>query len=543
MIGRTIGGRPIFASASFVTAATELDAAAHHLADCAQRDLGERGEDGYSREHPAGSAAARVDRAELAFAEAARLEPSQRTLALPAPAHAGGRSTGSSSVLSAAQANFDTALRLGVLDPLLSARAHDVWLVEPQPEHRAIAARLRALAFMRAQTANAPSYHAELAGCLVWLGNFLQVMPGRLFLRRLLDVGDKVYNAGSLTLMFQWMRETGSRKPGARSFGKTLRSDTISGCLSTIVAFLECVSQQPLVDKEFCKELSAVKKQTRHEDGPAGTRAVEDPLRAMHLKAAFAAGFCCPRHRSPTPLQIVKRAVLLSGHNMLARGVCLGLRSASHPVDPKRALTVGAFDWAAAARLDLPAVVVWLHPWKDPTQRKPRYPMLVQRRASGGARGADPMCTFDALAAAWEVLAVPVARRLWNTTLFFRVPPDGYDVDLADSADWPPLTSATLSEWVKEAAVAAGVSPDKRGTRALRIGGGTDLYDIYGPCAERYIRERGRWGSDVAQIYQRVSAAAHGEMSRSIGDSTGADLQSLLRGWSQLAVSHGRCPV
>ena len=75
------------------------------------------------------------------------------------------------------------------------------------------------------------------------------------------------------------------------------------------------------------------------------------------------------------------------------------------------------------------------------------------------------------------------------------------------------------------------------------MGGATDLYDIYGAAAERYIRERGRWGSDVAQIYQRVSAHAHSEMSRRIGDSTGVDLQSLLRGWCQSAVSHGRCTI
>lgn len=96
---------------------------------------------------------------------------------------------------------------------------------------------------------------------------------------------------------------------------------------------------------------------------------------------------------------------------------------------------------------------------------------------------------------------------------------------------------------MKEALVAAGVSPARRGVRALRMGGASDLYDLYGPAAERYIRERGRWSSDVAQIYQRVSAAAHGLLSRTIGDSAGADLQSLLAGWCQAAVSHGRCPV
>ena len=68
------------------------------------------------------------------------------------------------------------------------------------------------------------------------------------------------------------------------------------------------------------------------------------------------------------------------------------------------------------------------------------------------------------------------------------------------------------------------------------------MYDLYGADAERYVRERGRWASDIAQIYARVSASAHGEISRRLGDSAGLDLQSMLNGWSQAAVSHGRCP-
>ena len=100
---------------------------------------------------------------------------------------------------------------------------------------------------------------------------------------------------------------------------------------------------------------------------------------------------------------------------------------------------------------------------------------------------------------------------------------------------------ALIAHWVKEACPAAGISADGRASRALRMGGATDLYDLYGPQAERLIRERGRWASDVAQIYQRVSATAHGTASRTIGDSAGTDLQSMLGGWAQLAVSHGRC--
>jgi hypothetical protein len=75
------------------------------------------------------------------------------------------------------------------------------------------------------------------------------------------------------------------------------------------------------------------------------------------------------------------------------------------------------------------------------------------------------------------------------------------------------------------------------------MGGATDLYDLYGPAARDHIKDRGRWSSDVAQIYQRVSASTHGLLSRSIADSGGSDLQSFLRGWLQPASTHGRCPL
>eukprot|EP00966_Prymnesium_polylepis_P259649 5997408-Prymnesium_polylepis.1 len=74
---------------------------------------------------------------------------------------------------------------------------------------------LRARIWSRKQTANSPGYHGELAGCLVWLRDFLCALPGRLFMGIPLDDGDKIYNAGSASLLFEWIREAGSRKPGA----------------------------------------------------------------------------------------------------------------------------------------------------------------------------------------------------------------------------------------------------------------------------------------------------------------------------------------
>jgi hypothetical protein len=96
----------------------------------------------------------------------------------------------------------------------------------------------------------------------------------------------------------------------------------------------------------------------------------------------------------------VRAAALLLGHNLLARGRDLGADETTRLADPNRDLTIASLDWASAASVSPPIAVVWLHPAKDPDQRRPRYPMVVQRRSSDGPFGSDPLCTYDALRAA-----------------------------------------------------------------------------------------------------------------------------------------------
>jgi hypothetical protein len=221
-------------------------------------------------------------------------------------------------------------------------------------------------------------------------------------------------------------------------------------------------------------------------------------------------------------------------------------------VDPSRDLTIASLDWTSGAAVSPPIVIVWLHPAKDPDQRKPRYPMVVQRRSASGPYwrlgpslaplGSDPMCTYNALRAAWDVLAAPVplfpsGRNLPAFGALAPTPP----------SQWRPILASDIALWVGQAAQAAGLpaASYSYGSRALRIGGATDLYDLFGPYARDHIQDRGRWSSDVAQIYQRASASTHGLISRpiAIADSQRRDLQSLLRGWSQPAAIYGRCPL
>ena len=424
--------------------------------------------------------------------------------------------------------------RLGVAQALVRAQA-DGWSEQPLPLETQRLLALRLSLAQRASVGNAASNHRAVAGSLAWLESLASWMPSRhLFIANDLD-----YNANTFALLAEFMRDSGSRATGTRK-ATAITAKHISGSISTLKAYLARVANAAVAPSATGPELAAALKQMRQEDGPAGQRAVDNPLRAKTIRLAYSRAL----DRTSTAGR-VRHAAVLFGHNVLARGADIGHVSRKQPIDGARDLTIAAFDWAAGERMVPPAVIVWLFPSKDTQRSKKRFPMLIQRRsgtAASGAepasayeRGADAMCTYDALALAWPILAGSVPPSAHATTMFFRWPEAGKPAAL-----WRPVVSDDVGRWGREVAVGAGVDTVGIGDRCLRMGGASDMYDLYGPAGERLIRERGRWGTDIAQIYQRVSASEHGSISRAIGDADGDDLQSMLRGWSQLAVSHGR---
>ena len=80
-----------------------------------------------------------------------------------------------------------------------------------------------------------------------------------------------------------------------------------------------------------------------------------------------------------------------------------------------------------------------------------------------------------------------------------------------------------------------GLDPSEFGGKSFRIGGTTDWRDVFQADAERVIKQRGRWHTDIALLYQR--AIAHTQLTGSVaaGDATHADLETLCRGWVQPA--------
>eukprot|EP00965_Chrysotila_dentata_P072831 2407016-Pleurochrysis_carterae.AAC.1 len=88
-------------------------------------------------------------------------------------------------------------------------------------------------------------------------------------------------------------------------------------------------------------------------------------------------------------------------------------------------------------------------------------------------------------------------------------------------------------------AAEASLAPNEFGSKAWRIGGATDMRDILGDGSAAAIQQRGRWSTDVAQVYQQ--AVVHGQLRASAAKatSTGVDLEALCVGWTQPANFRG----
>eukprot|EP00965_Chrysotila_dentata_P082720 2729401-Pleurochrysis_carterae.AAC.2 len=88
-------------------------------------------------------------------------------------------------------------------------------------------------------------------------------------------------------------------------------------------------------------------------------------------------------------------------------------------------------------------------------------------------------------------------------------------------------------------ATALDMAPEEFGGKAWRIGGATDMRDVLGERGISHINQRGRWATDIAQVYQRAIVDQQLRASADIGDARGDDLERMCAGWSQPASFRG----
>ena len=84
--------------------------------------------------------------------------------------------------------------------------------------------------------------------------------------------------------------------------------------------------------------------------------------------------------------------------------------------------------------------------------------------------------------------------------------------------------------------MAAGIPAEEVGAKSFRVGGATDWRDCLGDASAAVVRQRGRWESDVALVYQRPLLSSHLAASMRVRPGGSADLESLRGGFAQARV-------
>jgi hypothetical protein len=277
-------------------------------------------------------------------------------------------------------------------------------------------------------------------------------------------------------------------------------------------------------------------KQMRREEPPRGDRRLCRGLRLEHLAAA------AETVGRTSPEGAVEWASALVAHSALLRGGEVGVPDNAE-VDPSRAITWRSVRWQRGTRESAgrPWLLLMVVPIKDATATRGGYPTPIARRHDG-AFGADPLCAYDAMALAWwrrrhGGAHFPVDERgrpaadWWMRSAAATAPP--LDAPFFTDAVGLVVRTAGVRALAQRYAVAAGLDPAEVGAKSFRIGGATDWRDCLGDASAHIVKQRGRWCSDVALVYQRPLLASHLAASMWVRPGGSADLEAICAGFAQ----------
>ena len=418
----------------------------------------------------------------------------------------------------------------------IGARRPTEWTGEPDPFELQLDDELLRRAHTRIQRSTEPE---SILYALGWYRIHRAVFPHRVGFVELTggpgDVAASIYNENTILSVGELMRLYGSIKPG--QLGATLKGRSIAAVQGTLRAFREREAghdlQLPIVHSRATRQ----RKDMLREDGPViEDRRRREGLRVQHLAAAAQGGI------DRTSLQGQQRwSVLHFCLNAVARGSAAGKPKRSTPWDPRVGLTcadVQLLDGVSTGT-GRPGFICMVFPGKDCRREHRKRPIPVSARAvqDWSGDGADPRDPYLALLPAYHAVRQEVPEHArWHTPFFRR---RGVACQACEHCDGSldhlcALATCDVAIMVGDAREAAGFPRDEHElAQELRIGGATDIYEVYGLEGKEILERRGRWGKDIAYIYARISATRLFEASSDMTNAGGHALESLVPAWTQ----------
>jgi hypothetical protein len=425
------------------------------------------------------------------------------------------------------------AAELGLNGPLGGAAlVRDEWLDGAPPEETAMAAALLAEATTDVHRANAESYLSRLCTMLHWLALFTRGLPHWVLFMPI-DGADRLANAThneNTCLMFAtFMRANGSIAAGR--VGDPIKVDTALAVVSTLRAYRSLEARYSLHAVGTGLALKAWTKAQHHTDGPSSSRVLALGIRSADFRllrdlTATGVGHGGATWDTTSRDGIMANCVAVLSNNIVARGGEVGLASGKKMTDfdPQRGFVISDITWhsPSVASKGLSYAIVRWYPIKDKDFTHKKVPMLVSRR-SAGAVGADPQCPYDALLLAYQIRTREVAASEHASTAFFT------------TAAGKIYNTDTVRKIARVVAKLLGHAELDFSGKSFRIGGASDVKEAFGDeGGKRVLHERGRWCSDIAHIYSRMSITSQLAVSRGMTYAHGHDLERS-SGWTQPA--------
>ena len=178
---------------------------------------------------------------------------------------------------------------------------------------------------------------------------------------------------------------------------------------------------------------------------------------------------------------------------------------------------------------------------KDTKAKHKGTPLPILRRHDG-AFLSDPLCAYDAIAMAWWIRTggtqAPFPTHLgqpkpnWWLEAAARPTPGMLDVAFFSYQSGEIFRTSTMRMLARRVATLAGLDTALVGAKSFRVGGATDLRALLGEAGRAMIKQRGRWASDVAEVYQRPLLGEQLQASAMVGSVVSASIEELAMGWA-----------
>ena len=386
------------------------------------------------------------------------------------------------------------------------------------------------------------------------------------------DLQRSRYNERTLARIAMYARET-----------RWVKASTIQDYVSNLKVTVEHMHHGPILVREHGEQLRMLYLSWRREDGPTGERRASRGLRMSHLRLII------ERLGRPTNRQeLMCHCLRHVSHQGFLRGGEPGTVD-GQPFDPRLHLTLGkkTIEWIPPAKPgDPPTVALYLLAIKDTAAKRKRLPTIIAKRSDDDK---DLLCPYNALRDWQQVRRREMAQyseqEREDAPLFTAVGPEApYPffpdearqseqervVDAVRHGQWlysdvaimdapgqqtPPdvqgtfsvggtvdkvITTAWMRQFVADDCALLGLDPTEYFANAWRVGGASDLIDAPQHIASltiegatKLIKARGRWWTDIYDIYARWSMHQQASVSLALSAADGVAVEDAATGWRQ----------